>query len=167
MAFLQLSRFALLAGVFKCSISVRSVFQCIFWILTAVTSTYNQAWGLVVGSAEWCSWDCDVNLQPGLGQQSGGSFCEKVTHAAETDASGRRCRDDLTAQRFLIRHPYYSNTHHPHPRDCWLFLFLPTWSDFPCLMSFGGSDRVDDRGKKTNQKYLETPSSHIIQTIQR
>ena len=98
MAFLQLSRFALLAGVFKCSISVRSVFQCIFWILTAVTSTYNQAWGLVVGSAEWCSWDCDVNLQPGLGQQSGGSFCEKVTHAAETDASGRRCPDDLTAQ---------------------------------------------------------------------
>ena len=51
-----------------------------------------------LGSAEWCSWDCDVNLQPGLGQQSGGSFCEKVTQAAETDASGRRCPDDLTAQ---------------------------------------------------------------------
>ena len=45
MPFLQPSRFALLAGVFKCSISVRSVFQCIF--LDSNSS--------------------DVNLQPGLG----------------------------------------------------------------------------------------------------
>ena len=51
MPFLQPSRFALLAGVFKCSISVRSVFQCIF--LDSNSSDVNQQPGL--GVVTWVS----------------------------------------------------------------------------------------------------------------